>query len=209
MPQDKVICDGESVELSATVSPAGSKIEWFDEDRATSLGSGLVEATPKLQGSGNKYIYKYWAKPYSDIVTCESTGMTPLVVTVYSNPVIAAIDTSNKNFEVVMNPDFGMPAFTFTLDNGTPTADNVFKGLTNGMHTIKVEDGNGCTVVDSFKVNNSDGVESILADEGDGIINVYTLTGALVKANVKASEALYGLKPGSYIVGNKKVVVKD
>ena len=50
-------------------------------------------------------------------------------------------------------------------------------------------------------------VESIAAND-DEIVNVYTISGALVKSNVKKSEALKGLSNGSYIVGNQKVVVR-
>jgi|GEM_PF-2716218 len=50
-------------------------------------------------------------------------------------------------------------------------------------------------------------VESIAVND-DEIVNVYTISGALVKANVKKSEALKGLSNGSYIVGNQKVVVR-
>ena len=50
-------------------------------------------------------------------------------------------------------------------------------------------------------------VESIAAND-DEIVNVYTISGALVKSNIKKSEALKGLSNGSYIVGNQKVVVR-
>lgn len=50
-------------------------------------------------------------------------------------------------------------------------------------------------------------VESISADENE-IVNVYTVSGALIKANVKRSEALNGLANGTYVIGNQKVIVK-
>ena len=50
-------------------------------------------------------------------------------------------------------------------------------------------------------------VESIAAND-DEIVNVYTISGALVKSNVKKSEALKGLSNGSYIVGNEKMIVR-
>ena len=49
--------------------------------------------------------------------------------------------------------------------------------------------------------------ESILADENE-IVNVYTVSGALIKANVKRSDALRGLTEGVYVVGNDKIIVK-
>ena len=39
-------------------------------------------------------------------------------------------------------------------------------------------------------------------------MNVYTVTGQLVRANVAADSATDGLPAGIYVAGNKKVVVK-
>ncbi len=50
--------------------------------------------------------------------------------------------------------------------------------------------------------------ESISAKNADDIVNVYTVSGALVKANVKRSEALNGLLEGIYVVGNEKMIVR-
>ena len=52
------------------------------------------------------------------------------------------------------------------------------------------------------------GVETQSAEEMDELVNVYTISGIIVKSNVKRSEALNGLKKGSYyIVGHEKVLV--
>ena len=48
---------------------------------------------------------------------------------------------------------------------------------------------------------------STRADNPNALINVYNLTGNLVRKNIMASEAIKGLKPGMYIVNNKKVCV--
>ena len=45
-------------------------------------------------------------------------------------------------------------------------------------------------------------------DTADALVNVYNLVGVAVKTNVKASEALVGLKKGIYIVNGKKVTKK-
>ena len=57
-------------------------------------------------------------------------------------------------------------------------------------------------------ISSLDNIDSIFANNNDEIVNVYTVSGALVKANVKKSEALKGLSNGSYIVGGQKVIVK-
>ena len=45
-------------------------------------------------------------------------------------------------------------------------------------------------------------------ETADALVNVYNLVGVAVKTNVKASEALVGLKKGIYIVNGKKVTKK-
>ncbi len=43
----------------------------------------------------------------------------------------------------------------------------------------------------------------------DSIINVYSVDGAIVKANVRLSDALENLKKGFYIIGKRKVYVSE
>lgn len=51
-------------------------------------------------------------------------------------------------------------------------------------------------------------VESVAAEESNDIVNVYTASGALVKANVKKFDALKGLANGTYVVGGEKMIKK-
>lgn len=53
------------------------------------------------------------------------------------------------------------------------------------------------------------GVENIVAEaDANAPVNVYNIAGQQVRANVAPAEAVEGLAPGFYIVGNKKVLVK-
>lgn len=54
------------------------------------------------------------------------------------------------------------------------------------------------------------GINEATADKNlsDGRVNVYSLTGSLLKSNVSPSEAVSGLSKGIYIIGNHKVVVR-
>ncbi|MBO7626839.1 MAG: T9SS type B sorting domain-containing protein, partial [Paludibacteraceae bacterium] len=231
-PVNEVICSGEEISLKATVTPADSKIEWFDEDKTTSLGEGDgILVSPKFDGpvSAQKSQHKYWARPFSDLVTCTSSGMTPLLVDVYrplegdiedkticegddvridagsygattytwtvngetvkgsryyqdkptettkyqvhmtrgnvceaddeatvtvtTNPVIASIDSVGyRDVDIVMDPSFGTPSFRYSIDGGEWTENTHLTGLKYTAHTIKVEDANGCTLLDTFVV---------------------------------------------------------
>ncbi len=56
-------------------------------------------------------------------------------------------------------------------------------------------------------ISSQSGIEDIISNDVDAIVNVYTISGALVKSNVKRSEALNGLANGAYVIGGQKVVV--
>ena len=75
--------------------------------------------------------------------------------------------------------------------------------------------GSGNIVVeDMYLTNNSDyspetsGVGAIARSEGSDKVDVRTLTGIMMRRDVRRSEALQGLPAGIYLVGDKKVVVK-
>ena len=56
------------------------------------------------------------------------------------------------------------------------------------------------------------GVDQVVAEKKtdvDPFVNVYTINGQLLKHHVLREEALDGLRKGLYIVGRKKVYVKD
>ncbi len=54
------------------------------------------------------------------------------------------------------------------------------------------------------------GLPDIYSDNAaDSIINVYSVDGTIVKANVRLSDALVNLKKGFYIIGKRKVYVSE
>ncbi len=50
-------------------------------------------------------------------------------------------------------------------------------------------------------------IDEIMAPESDGLVDVYNLYGVRVKSQVRTEEAVEGLQPGIYIVGDRKVSV--
>ncbi|MBQ4173644.1 MAG: T9SS type A sorting domain-containing protein, partial [Prevotella sp.] len=71
-------------------------------------------------------------------------------------------------------------------------------------------------VVDQMYLTNNDDYSPQQPNEIVGItehetqwVNVYTLSGQLIRNRVNKSEATRGLPSGIYIVGNKKVFVKE
>ena len=57
-----------------------------------------------------------------------------------------------------------------------------------------------------FDLNDVDAIENIATSEV--LVNVYDLNGVVVRKNVKACEALQGLKKGIYVVNGAKKAVK-
>lgn len=53
-----------------------------------------------------------------------------------------------------------------------------------------------------------DAIQNAVVNTEAAVVNVYTLTGVKVRANVKAENAVKNLPAGLYIIGSKKVLVK-
>jgi hypothetical protein len=54
------------------------------------------------------------------------------------------------------------------------------------------------------------GIELVEADSATtpGFTDVYSLSGVRVKSHVATSDAVEGLTPGIYVIGNKKVIIR-
>ncbi len=100
-----------------------------------------------------------------------------------------------------LNPD----AESFTYKTGK------FDGKPGDTHTITISVTDGycvSTATHIVTVEKQSAVDQITAENADDIVDVYTVSGLLVKTKVKRSEALNGLLEGIYVVGNKKMIVR-
>lgn len=106
------------------------------------------------------------------------------------------------------------------------TAFNTAKAYSgNGVTTVLAEAGDlrvgirktafvgdDWTCFDNFRlIYNPDltGVESVaIGEEEETAVNVYSITGVLLRAGVNRADAVTGLTPGLYIVGHRKVAVR-
>ncbi len=59
-----------------------------------------------------------------------------------------------------------------------------------------------------LKKAGSSAIETVIGDNTPGNVDVYTITGSVVRKNVPVDEATVGLAPGFYIVGGKKTIVR-
>ena len=96
------------------------------------------------------------------------------------------------------------------LDGNTIVDSQFGEGVTNNsaylLPTVPAttETGDKSIAIDG----NIDAISTPVHAVEASVVNVYTLSGVKVRANVKAAEAAKGLPAGLYIVGNKKVIVK-
>jgi|GEM_PF-3371529 hypothetical protein len=106
--------------------------------------------------------------------------------------------------------------FTFTSTSQVVSLDFTADGAqSKNLWAIKMPwDGNltgsYSITIDYLKAKapgSTTGVTDVKADNPSEFIDVYNVSGALVKKNVKRSDALEGLSNGLYMVGGKKISV--
>lgn len=102
--------------------------------------------------------------------------------------------------EILFN--VGKDKFNRNLDasvvDGTDSKDHFITNVKG--YDLKGTDGK------LYIAESSSTVAGFVVEPADSIVNVYSLQGMLVRANVPAEEALVGLPAGLYIVNGKKVV---
>ncbi len=107
------------------------------------------------------------------------------------------------------------PSTTFTLPNDNEVYKMIYLPcrLNAGRQTLCIKgEGNPSGIrIAGVKLDDATGIDGVVADSDtrpEAPVNVYTVTGQLVRANVAADSATDGLPAGIYVAGNKKVVVK-
>lgn len=86
----------------------------------------------------------------------------------------------------------------------------IYNGATHWSFTYAGTPSSNDVTVEYIAVSAADpttGIASPLVDNPNAIVNVYSLTGAVIRKQVKMSEAVNGLKPGFYVINNRKICV--
>lgn len=84
-----------------------------------------------------------------------------------------------------------------------------YNGATHWTFTYDGVPASNATTIEyvALKKSTSTGLNEIRIVDPNALVNVYSITGAIIRKNVKISEATIGLKHGLYIVDGRKVVV--
>lgn len=101
----------------------------------------------------------------------------------------------------------GLGYFENALAKATGTEEVVINGHSGYIDPTLVTPAAGNADLKVSFIGTIDGVTALTVDPAT-TVDVYTIEGKLLKRNVSASESLKGLKPGVYVVGKKKVMVK-
>ncbi len=67
-------------------------------------------------------------------------------------------EVNGNDGEIAVIVTGGTPAYEYSIDNGAFVSNNVFSGLSNGVHTIFVQDANGCSVSATSTVDEASSV---------------------------------------------------
>ena len=132
----------------------------------------------------------------TNIVATEENGIKTFTI----NQNITITEGDAEGVDMWIGPLLGEVPINL---NGKMTADKLYCTIDIDMmesleQIIKVTFG-----TDEFTGSSISKVKT-----ADALVNVYNLVGVAVKTNVKASEALVGLKKGIYIVNGKKFTKK-
>ena len=137
---NKIACKGDStgsINLFTTggLSPYTYKFDTATEFSPTSQFTGLKAGTKLVQVKDSNNCIRN----FSLILTEPNIKLT---LTTLVNQSKCANDKSS----IVMNAAGGNSPYTYSLNNGTPTTNNVFNNLNQGTYQLMLKDSNNCSI---------------------------------------------------------------
>lgn len=130
----------------------------------------LTQLTALVTGGSSPYYFEWSTGSHTNPITQVGDGTYQLTVTdahgctdttqiSIESPELIQIDTATTlvNCDVACNGSAqidligGIPPYQYLWDNGSVTSHT--SGLCKGLHTVSVQDANGCVLVDSVQIN--------------------------------------------------------
>lgn len=202
---------GDTETLVATVLPTNTNdktVTWTTSDAtvATVDDDGAVtgvaegEATiTATTSNGLSATCKVTVVPvYATSITLNKSELSLFIGS--SETLIATVLPDNTTVKTVAWSSSNTSIATVD-DDGTVTV------VANGTATITASTTDGTNLTATCMVYGSVGIMGIYATDPSGKVNIYTLSGVVVKIDA-TQEDIRSLEPGTYIIGNQKVIKK-
>jgi len=208
-PPTNVACGGNSTG-AATVTAAGGTANY-----TYSWSTGITAITSIISNSTTNQLNNLTAGIYGVTITdangCSSTSLVDITQPGVLTPVLSSTSPTcgSANGSVSVNVNGGTPSYSYIWNTGN--AGQTLNGISAGVYTVTVSDGNGCTASANKTVINP-GAPLVSLDTlvkincnggraGSITANVSGGTGALVYSwsnGVSGVTAISGLTAGSY-----------
>ncbi|MGV3610374.1 MAG: gliding motility-associated C-terminal domain-containing protein [Fluviicola sp.] len=144
-------CPGGTNQATGIATPGGT----FSFNPAPADGATINPSTGSISNatSGTTYTVQYntgGACPSSTTHTVTATSFT------YS-AVITAENCGNSDGTIVLTPNGGTPAYTYSINGGPGQVSGSFSGLASGSYTINISDNAGCQTTGTENVGSIGG----------------------------------------------------
>jgi PKD repeat protein len=205
-------CSGASMSFDASTSVNATSYDWTLPAGTPSTGTG-TSFSSSISAPGTYTVY------LEANGVCGGYSLDSInTITINASPVVTATATAencgsgNGTITAVATGGSGS-GYMYSLNGGTPQSSGSFTGLSAGIYSVAVSDGNGCTANTSAVVSNNAGgvavVATTVADpcgSGNGSLTA-TATGgtgpyeySIDGVNFQVSPIFNGLTAGSYTV---------
>ena len=162
------------------ISTSNGNVTWHADDaQKIVLEEGAIDGTFALN-VGNGYLAATSSSSNHLITTAAIDENGSWLITIDSNS-LATIKAQGDKTRNTLQYNTGSPRFSCYTGNQKPVTIYAKSPVATGIDVTVAEEKN---------------------------VNVYSLTGTLLRNDVTRSEATDGLQPGIYIIGTKKVVVR-
>lgn len=188
------------------------EITFYLRGSSQSTGS-VLSVTTVTENGETALIDEIYAEPTARTVTIGVDKRTVTTVTISFDPAKQGAVAYIDDVRVTTSRTESVPESDWSGWDVGNVDSVVVPGLTGGSlysySVTPVQDTlTGLTSQEEFVETKTDSSVIPIIGDDTGLVNVYSPSGALIRANVEAAKATSGLAAGVYIIGNKKVIVK-
>jgi len=152
--------DGDVISVSVTPEPENCTASDGAIAITATGGSGVYSYSLDGGESVSSSTFSNLQAGSYEVEVVDDQGCSTTTTAVVGNDIgdlsatINVVESGCKTSEgtITINATGGDGSYTFSLDNGSSTTDNVFSGLVSGSYEISYTDGNGCSESETIEV---------------------------------------------------------